>query len=103
MRLTLAKSVAKDAFSFDIGAEVLGGDTLPGKSFRTPLATLHKFQGWADKFLTTPAAGIEDQYLKFGYKKGAAGFHVMYHRFEAEAVTMDYGSELDLSLSYKLK
>ena len=26
-----------------------------GTGFVTPLATLHKFQGWADKFLSTPA------------------------------------------------
>ena len=34
-----------------------GRQRLPGrgKGFTTPLGTLHKFQGWADKFLTTPA------------------------------------------------
>ena len=29
-------------------------------AFRTPLATPHKFQGWTDKFLGTPPAGVED-------------------------------------------
>ena len=29
-------------------------------AFNTPLATLHKFNGWADKFLTTPADGLTD-------------------------------------------
>ena len=33
------------------------------KGFTTPLATLHKFQGWADKFLATPVNGIEDEYV----------------------------------------
>ena len=36
------------------------------KGFTTPLATLHKFQGWADKFLTTPPNGIEDLYVNAG-------------------------------------
>ena len=31
------------------------------KGFTTPLASLHKFQGWADKFTATPANGIEDK------------------------------------------
>ena len=30
--------------------------------FKTPLATLHKFQGWADKFLGTPANGVKDSH-----------------------------------------
>ena len=44
-----------------LGLEVLGGDN--GVGFKTPYATLHKFQGWADKFLTTPGDGIEDLYI----------------------------------------
>jgi hypothetical protein len=35
----------------------MSGDGVIG--FSTPLATLHKFQGWVDKFLTTPANGID--------------------------------------------
>jgi hypothetical protein len=48
-------------FGFGVGAEILGGNGLAGlagKGVTTPLATLHKFQGWADKFLTTPANGL---------------------------------------------
>ena len=39
----------------------------PFTSFQTLLATLHKFQGWADKFLTTPPNGIRDLYGSAGY------------------------------------
>jgi hypothetical protein len=36
--------------------EQLGGGALGGtNSFQTPLGLNHAFQGWADKFLTTPA------------------------------------------------
>ena len=38
-----------DAYSLGAGVEILEGDG--SKGFTTPLATLHKFQGWADKFL----------------------------------------------------
>ncbi|MES1263118.1 MAG: alginate export family protein, partial [Peristeroidobacter soli] len=45
-------------FALGVGTEIMEGNGLPGtagKGFTTPLASLHKFQGWADKFLTTPA------------------------------------------------
>jgi hypothetical protein len=36
-----------------VGYELLGSDN--GEyGFATPLATLHKFNGWADQFLGTP-------------------------------------------------
>ena len=42
---------------------------MPEKGFTTPLATLHKFQGFADKFLTTPANGIRDTYIELATKR----------------------------------
>src|SRR3546814_16527613 len=46
-------------FSLNGNYEVLGSDA-GVFAFQTPLATLHKFQGWADLFLTTPSAGVRD-------------------------------------------
>ena len=52
-------------------------------------ATLHRFQGWADKFFSTPVDGIDDRYLSLGYSRKPAGIidsvsvSVAYHRFEA--------------------
>jgi hypothetical protein len=43
------------------------------KGFTTPLATLHKFQGWADKFLTTPVNGLADLYVNAGYTRKGVG------------------------------
>jgi hypothetical protein len=54
-----------------LGYEVLGSDGT--NAFQTPLATLHIFDGWVDKFLATPAAGIEDAYLKVSYPMGKRG------------------------------
>jgi hypothetical protein len=48
--------------SFSLGRETLGSDHNVG--FKTPLATLHAFNGWADQFLATPAAGLRDTYAK---------------------------------------
>jgi hypothetical protein len=84
------------------GYEVLSGDG--AASFQTPLATLHAFQGWADKFLTTPVNGIEDSYLKFAYQTGAVGPFTglsalaVVHAFNADNGPARYGDELDLSL-----
>ncbi|MGH8029476.1 MAG: alginate export family protein, partial [Arenimonas sp.] len=48
------------------GWEHLGGDGT--HALQTPLATLHAFNGWADKFTTTPSGGLEDRYLSAGRK-----------------------------------
>ena len=86
--------------NFGVGYERLGGDDMRG--FQTPLATLHAFQGWTDKFLATPAAGVEDIYAKAGYKIGDAGFlkglnvNAFYHDLSADIGGSDYGSEFGL-------
>ena len=48
---------------FRVGWERLSGSEREGQ-FQTPLATLHAFNGWADKFLSTPVNGIEDLYFR---------------------------------------
>jgi hypothetical protein len=91
---------------FTAGREVLSGESgtftaETNPAFQTPLATLHKWQGWADKFATTPPAGIEDLYI--GIQATLAGWNgqAVWHDFSAEATGLDYGTELDLSLSRK--
>jgi hypothetical protein len=99
-------------FSLGVGTEVLEGNGLAGaagKGFTTPLATLHKFQGWADKFLTTPANGIDDRYatgsatLKGLGALDTLSFIVAYHDYQAEHISADYGEEWDLSLAAKIQ
>ena len=87
--------------TFKVGYEVLEGSTVAGKSFRTPLATGHKFHGWADKLLGTPTGGIEDVYVSFGQAFGANQLSVAWHNFEAETGNASYGSEIDASFSHK--
>ncbi len=92
-------------YSLGAGYEVLQGDGTKG--FTTPLATLHRFQGWADKFLTTPVNGIADQYINAGFQKKGVGpletlsFSGSWHKFDSERLAIDYGSELDAQLQAK--
>lgn len=80
--------------NLNAGLEVLGaGD---GVGFATPLATAHKFQGWADKFLSTPEDGIEDIYVGISGKAGPVKLQAVYHDFSAEDSSANYGTELDL-------
>jgi Alginate export len=77
-----------------LGYEVLGaGD---GVGFKTPYATLHKFQGWADKFLITPGDGIEDLYVGLAGTLGPVKLAGIYHDFSAEDSSEDWGTEIDL-------
>jgi hypothetical protein len=86
-----------------IGFESLGGyDSQEGSAFRTPLATLYGFQGWTDKFLTTPDAGVEDLWLKLVTPLAGWKLAVIYHDFSAESGGADFGSEIDISAGYAL-
>jgi hypothetical protein len=89
-----------DRLSVGAGMESLGSDN--GTGFITPLATLHLFNGWADQFLSTPSGGIEDLYLKLGFKPGKWNLQLVYHDFSAETGSSDYGTEIDLSAQRKL-
>ena len=66
-----------------------------GASFKTPLGTNHKFNGWADQFLETPADGLEDTFLTLSTKVSGVKLMAVYHEFNAEDSGVDYGSEMD--------
>ena len=86
-----------------VGYEVLEGNGVIG--FATPLATLHAFNGWADMFLTTPANGLRDLYIKASYGIPADFFEmksltgiVTWHDFATDNLGKGIGSEWDASL-----
>ena len=107
----LEGSVAAKGFSAGGGYEVLGADRGAAlTSFQTPLATLHKFQGWADKFLVTPPNGLRDLYATAGFArpkpvKGIdnVALAAAWHRFTADRLGQHFGDELDLSAAVKVK
>lgn len=97
---------ASGPFTLTGGYDQLGADN--GRAVQTPMATLHKFNGWADLFLTTPAAGLQDWYggaaIKFTKVKALPDLTaaVTYHRFDSDTGSVHYGDEWDASLGFKL-
>jgi hypothetical protein len=91
------------------GYELLGADTgVALTSFQFPLGTNFKFQGWADKFLITPADGVRDLYVNAGWSWKAIGpakavtVQAVWHRYESDRLNRPYGDELNLLASAKL-
>lgn len=73
-------------------------------ALQTPLATLHAFNGWADKFLTTPANGLRDLYADVAVKIPAVGpvksasVRLQYHDYNSTRGGLNYGSELGVMM-----
>lgn len=96
--------------TFTLGREKLGTDGVKGR-FITPLATLHKFQGWTDQFLGggtgNIAGGIVDDYASINGKFMGVAWSGNYHQFEYDSATAaaaaksDIGSEWGVSLAKK--
>ena len=118
---TKGVKVDADYYNLDLGVNVSGiiagvnyeclsGTSLTDtsgktKTFTTPLATAHKFNGWADKFLATPRGGLIDANVRLGYKaKGFGKLLAIYHDFTADekmnkataGTSDDLGSEIDV-------
>ena len=110
------KNVKADAsyMNLDLGANIsgillganyesLGAGSTGNPAFSTPLATAHKFNGWADVFLKTPAGGLQDANIRVGYKaKGFGKLLAVYHSFTSEnamvassGTSNDLGTEID--------
>lgn len=95
-------------FKLTTGYELLGSDSGANTAFQTPAATLHKFNGWADIFLNTPATGIQDYYAGIGYTLPAVGkagplvASFVFHRFDSDRNSIHYGNEYDAQISLKL-
>ncbi len=103
-------SLGIKAFTLGAGFEILGSDKgVALTSFQTPLATLHKFNGWVDKFLVTPPNGLRDAYGSLGYgwknvsKIDAITLSAIYHRFGSDRLGLRYGDEVDLQAVAKVK
>jgi len=91
------------------GYEVLGAsDGRAFTSFQTPLAAAFKFQGWADKFTTTPPDGVRDLYASAGWGWKRLGtlqnvsLQAIVHRFESDRLVRHYGDEFNLLAQAKV-
>jgi len=95
--ISVEVSTALLGIGFKAGYELLGSDD-GMYGFSTPLATLHKFNGWSDQFLATPKEGLADLYASIGGKFSSGKWAVIYHKFdanEASATVDDLGSEIN--------
>lgn len=105
-----AKYMAGDLSTKITGVTLGGGFEIMEAGFRTPLATVHKFNGFADALLPLGGFdnGLEDMYVYAGYTipiGNGISTKVIYHWFDTESggtADQDGGTELDLVATYKL-
>ena len=87
--------------TYRAGWEHLGGD---GRhALQTPLATLHAFNGWADRFAaSTPPAGLEDRYAAAGGKlrDNTLDWTLAWHDYRADTGGARYGREWNASFGF---
>ncbi|MEM9741206.1 MAG: alginate export family protein [Pseudomonadota bacterium] len=99
--LGLEASYALKPLTPFVGYELLGSDD-GNFAFRSPLATLHKFNGFADLFLLTPNSGIEDTYVGVRGKLGGVNLMARYHDFQSDEGSIDYGTEFNVVATWQV-
>ena len=96
----LEVGVSAKSGALAVGQELLGSGHNVG--FKTPLATLHAFNGWADLFLATPAAGLRDTFVRASAALPAGANAVAsYHWYATDQAAADPGREFDAQLTRK--
>jgi len=85
--------------TYKAGVERLGGDGVT--ALQTPLATLHAFNGWADRFTVTPPAGLRDRYLGVA-RAGKWSWEAVAHDYRSDAGRLRYGREWNGAVSHAL-
>lgn len=94
-------------FSIRADQELLGSNN-GTYAFQTPFGTNHLFQGWVDKFLTTPKEGFRDSFVTATYKYSNFVFSGEYHTFNSDfdfttataGKGNKYGTEVDVAVAY---
>ncbi len=91
------KLTQSDLGSVGAGYELLGSDDGDAR-FVTPLATAHKFNGWADVFLNNGGPeGLQDLFISVAPKLPCKlTGSLVYHRFWSDEGDMHLGDEWDL-------
>lgn len=104
--------IGETRFTIKLGHEVLEGNGV--NALQTPLATVHAFNGWADKFVgapggsATPTGGLEDTSLSIivaglgAQYIGKSKIIFQYHDFSADTTVngiKDYGTEWGIAFA----
>lgn len=104
--LLLEPGIRTGGATFKAGLERLEGNGTV--ALQTPLATLHAFNGWADKFMTTPANGLRDVYLDASYKITGQGplkglmLRGVWHDYRSTVGSIAYGQEWNALANYPI-
>ena len=89
-----------DQWVLSAGIEVLSGNGTV--AFQTPLATLHKFNGFADVFATTPPNGLQDRYVRLYLPVFGTRFTFTAHDYYDDGGDRNYGDELNAELNWRI-
>lgn len=88
--------------SFQLTQERLGSDDDTG--FITPFATLHRFQGWADKFAAaTPDEGLVANFLTIAGRWPGFRYRIQYHDFDTDIGSQNIGREFGLHVQHRIR
>lgn len=98
-RYNLMAGLTAYGITFKGGMEQLDGKN--GSAFTTPLGTNHAFQGWADRFLNTPATGLRDINATLATKVVGTKLMFVYHKFQDDTSRIDYADEYDFLVTKK--
>jgi len=97
----VAKLTLANAWVLGAGIEHLGGNGTYG--MQTQLATLHKFQGFADLFAAgTPATGVNDWQATLRMPLFQGRLNLAYHWFAAVDSDTNHGREFDFSYDVRV-
>ncbi|MFK8052515.1 MAG: alginate export family protein [Woeseiaceae bacterium] len=94
--------VSYKRFSIQFTQERLGSDNSAG--FVTPFATLHRFQGWADKFVAqTPDDGLVNNFVTIAGRWPGFRYRIQFHDFETDVGSRSLGHEIGFHLQHRIR
>jgi len=99
--ILLEGGVQVSGVTVKLGNEIKGTDD-GAAGFITPYGTNHKFGGWADRYLGTPGAGLDDKYVSVAGKAGPVKLVAAYHDYSGVDDGEDFGSEINLLAAGKI-
>lgn len=97
-----AVSAKLNGITLSVTETSLGADEGANRAFQTPLATLHAFQGWADRFLTTPGFGMRDTQLSVSGSWFGVNAQLHWHQYRSDTGSSDLGSEWNMLLTKQI-
>lgn len=97
--LNLMGGVGVSGFTLRVSWESIDGSGEDGQ-FQFVLGTNHAFNGWADKFLSTPLNGLNDLMIRLDGPLGPVKWQLRYHDFRANTGDAKYGTEFDFLATY---